>query len=844
MMTTTEERFWVQTYSKALLIAAGGVLLFLGTILFAAPHPFRQTISHLLQVLTNLITISGMFLAARFCRRQSRQVSRSLVLIGIGQAFLLAGDMSWFLYDAIYHGSPFESTLISTIYLLYYPFLFAGIFTLPTVSRSLIAYIKNGLEAVIIIISSVLVYWNFSIAPILASGSSIIPVNQSKYILFILCHAIFILAFVFLQNCRRDVVPDVVFVAIGFTIVGYLVINSLYSYQVLKSTYVSGGWVDLGWVLLYLLFGAIALMQIHHHLGIHQHEWIYTLGARLNRILLDLFPALPYLMLIFAYVILVQTHGSPGINRFGQIALTVGTIILLAITRLGIESVENRQLNRRLHTTLEMLQMQQKEISKTNHELEGEITVRRQAEAQLAHDALHDWLTQLPNRVLFLDRLGHALELSRRCSEIRFSVLFLDLDQFKVINDSMGHNKGDELLVAVGTRLIQCVRSSDTVARLGGDEFVFLLETSNTDSSILPMANRIMNVLSAPFKLQEQTAFITASIGIVEDVSGYASGEDVLRDADIAMYQAKAQGKNCLTLFEPGMRSRAITRLEMENDLRSAIDNHEFILHYQPIVGLGKDGLVGFEALIRWNHPTHGMIPPSDFIKIAEESGLIIPIGKWVLHEACSQLKFWQSKIRSSRNLFVNVNISGRQFSQPDFVNLIKDALIQTRLAPECLKLEITESVLIENYALANAIFQELAAMGIQFEIDDFGTGYSSIGYLRHFPIHTIKIDKSFIHDMDEGSRGSDLIQAIISMANNLGMETIAEGVETKEQLQKLLGMKCGYGQGYYLSHPLPEDAAEKYLESYFLFQTNGKPENPPLVIQPMPAVQIKLPPN
>jgi diguanylate cyclase (GGDEF)-like protein len=600
----------------------------------------------------------------------------------------------------------------------------------------------------------------------------------------------------------------------------------------------------LGWVLLYLLFGVIGLMQIHRYQAPHENEWFYDLGARVNRITQEIFPALPYIMLLFAYGILIQTHGSSEINRFGQIALTVGTIILLATIRLGIESVENRQLNRRLHKTLDMLQVQQTEISKTNLELEDEISVRRQAEAQLAHDALHDWLTQLPNRVLFLDRLGYALEMSRRCSDIRFSVLFLDLDQFKLINDSMGHNRGDQLLVAVGTRLIQCVRSSDTVARLGGDEFVFLLETSNTESSILPTANRIMNVLAAPFKLQDQTAYITASIGIVENINGYVAAEDVLRDADIAMYQAKAQGKNCLALFEPGMRSRAISRLEMENDLHKALDNHEFILHYQPIVGLGKDGLVGFEALIRWNHPTHGMIPPSDFIKVAEESGLIIPIGKWVLHEACSQLKLWQGKYRSCRNLFVNVNISGRQFSQPDFVDLIKDALIQTRLAPECLKLEITESVLIDNYTLANAIFQELAAMGIQFEIDDFGTGYSSIGYLRHFPIHTIKIDKSFIHDMDEGSRGSDLIQAIISMANNLGMETIAEGVETKEQLQKLLGMKCGYGQGYYLSHPLPEDAADKYLESYFLFQTNGRVENSPLIIHPMSALQIKLPPN
>ena len=500
----------------------------------------------------------------------------------------------------------------------------------------------------------------------------------------------------------------------------------------------------------------------------------------------------------------------------------MGAIIALAILRLGIEYIENTRLNGQLSKTLDLLKQQQTELSRTNQELNKEVAERRQAEERLAYDALHDWLTGLPNRVLFLDRLSQALDYSQRCCDIRFSVLFLDLDQFKVINDSKGHQVGDLLLAAVTKRLVKCIRISDTVARFGGDEFVFLLENSESDNSYKPVTDRILNELTQPFNLYGQNTFINASIGVVKDITGYLNAEDVLRDADTAMYQAKALGKARVAVFEPSLRTKAISRLEVEEDLRKALEKNQFTLNYQPIFQLTGDILMGFEALIRWRHPQRGMIPPVDFIEVAEESGLIIPIGKWVLYEACRQLKSWQQQYPHQPELFMNVNISGKQFSHPDFVEMIQEVLSATGLQPSALKLEITESTLIDNYTVANAVFNRLAEMGIQFEIDDFGTGYSSIEYLRHFPIHTIKIDKTFIHDLPDSNRGADLIQAIIVMASNLGMETIAEGIETRDQLEMLRQMRCGYGQGYYLSRPLDREQAEVTLQGRGLRMDSG----------------------
>ena len=532
-------------------------------------------------------------------------------------------------------------------------------------------------------------------------------------------------------------------------------------------------------------------------------------------------------MVVFIYLFLVESREKMQNIRFEETAIGVGLIIILAIIRFGIETFENNRQHQKLQDTLLFLNQQQHILTETNENLLTEVHERRRMEEQLEYDANHDSLTGLPNRVLLLNRLRQALDSTQTQDEIQYSVLFLDLDHFKVVNDSMGYNPGDELLMMVGKRLSKCIRECDTVARLGGDEFVILLEFNGDEKSLQHITDRICHELTLPYPLENQLAFITASIGIVKNITGYGTPEEVLRDADITMYRAKELGKARSVMFEPDLRNKAIARMKLETDLRLALVRNEFELHYQPIIDLENKGLVGFEALIRWKHPERGLISPLEFIGVAEETGLIIPIGKWVLQEATSQLKYWQGRIQNSSDLFVNVNISGCQLAQPDFVELIQEVLSASTLQPDCLKLEITESILIENYTAANITFSKLEELGIQFEIDDFGTGYSSIGYLKHFPIHTVKIDKTFIHDISEDSRGSDLIQAMISMANNLGMETIAEGVETKDQLLKLLGMKCGYGQGYYLSLPLSCDDAEKYLDLFFTSKQNDDYVNP-----------------
>lgn len=358
----------------------------------------------------------------------------------------------------------------------------------------------------------------------------------------------------------------------------------------------------------------------------------------------------------------------------------------------------------------------------------------------------------------------------------------------------------------------ESLRSSDTVARLGGDEFAILLEITGEQNSTLKVAEKLKEAIKLPFNLDGHELYITASIGVVMSLDGYILAEEVLRDADIAMYQAKAQGKARFEVFDLKMRSYAYSRLTMEQELRAALENCEFRIYYQPIMSMKSNELVSFEALIRWAHPKRGLLSPGEFLPIAEESGLILPIEKWVLNEACAQLKKWHEKYPSSQNVSLNVNISNRLFAQPDFVDRVIKTLQMSALEAEALKLEITEHILISNYAAANEIFTKLRELGVQLQIDDFGSGYSALGYLQHFPISAIKIDKSFVDEMERSKRGIELIRAIVSMARELGMEAIAEGIETDEQLSQLRDLSCNLGQGFLLSKPLDRESAEEIL--------------------------------
>jgi diguanylate cyclase (GGDEF)-like protein/PAS domain S-box-containing protein len=451
----------------------------------------------------------------------------------------------------------------------------------------------------------------------------------------------------------------------------------------------------------------------------------------------------------------------------------------------------------------------------------SDITARKEAEARLVHDALHDALTGLPNRVLFMERLAHAIQVARRNPDMRSALLFLDLDNFKVVNDSMGHWAGDELLRSVAGRIERCLRGTDllarfgtekALARFGGDEFTILLMGVRDEEDAVRVAKRILEELSRPFRFRGQEVYTTASAGISFVDSSSDDPSKLLRNADIAMYRAKADGRAGYAIFDEAMHANAVRRLELETALRQALQLDQLRLHYQPVIALQSGTIVGFEALVRWQHPTKGLVSPGEFVPLAEETGLINPIGSWVLQEACSQLRAWQRAF-PKRSLTVAVNISSRQFGNQDLAAQVRDVLEATGLPARSLKLEITESVLLENNETFRQTLEELQALGVALHMDDFGTGYSSLSYLHKFPFETLKIDRSFVNSMATGQRSKELVCSIVKLAKALGMNTTAEGVETREQLAWLRDRRCQHAQGYLFSRPVTAPEARQLID-------------------------------
>ncbi|MBD2726939.1 EAL domain-containing protein [Nostoc sp. FACHB-892] len=452
------------------------------------------------------------------------------------------------------------------------------------------------------------------------------------------------------------------------------------------------------------------------------------------------------------------------------------------------------------------------ELEKALKKLQQEINSRQKLQSQLLEIALHDSLTGLPNRVLFIRRLENALNRAQQESSYQFAVLFLDCDRFKVVNDSLGHLVGDELLIAIAHRLQACLIPIHTLARLGGDEFGILLENITDINIAIQVAESVLQQLSLAFKLSRYEVFMNASIGISWGNKDYERPEYLLRDADTAMYRAKAQGRAKYHVFNPAMHQEAIQLLELENDLRRAVERQEFLVYYQPIVSLITGRISGFEALVRWQHPIRGLVSPTEFIPVAEETGLINAINTWVLQSACHQLSIWQHHPVTPEPLTMSVNLSARLFLQPNLLEQIDRIIYENKINPAYLELEITESVIMENTDAIKIILQQLKQRQIKLIMDDFGTGYSSLSYLHSFPLNALKIDKSFVKRMHDNKENMGLVPAMIGIANSMGMSAIAEGVETQEQLAQLRSFNCDFAQGYLFSKPIEQQLVLKLL--------------------------------
>ena len=812
-MNLTASKTSISPFKFALILA--GVLFFgyLALILFIHSAHLRLVLTDIATPLVDFFVTVALYYGARKSFTLSKRVGLAWTILTVSFVFYAIGDTVWGILEAGLGLSPWPS-LADYFYVIFYPIFLAGVLILPSARLTSREWIKRSLDMATIIVAAVLGFWNLLLGPIQIANNTAPAMAQILSLAYpvgdiLLFSATLLLIY---QQSKNQRSGGTLLLVAGATLM--LIVDCIFSYQSLIGTYVSGNILDSGWVAAFLLFGLA---------GIRQADRVHSTAGKAQADLPEqsvALPAwasyLPYAWLAGAYLLLLQSHSTPFPMNFSTLGLGTGVVIGLVVIRQIVDKSENSRLNDQLRAALQNVVQQAGKQAETNQELQIEINERKKAEEQLTYDALHDALTGLPNRVLFMDRLGRAIEYARRQNH-PFSVLFLDLDHFKVINDSMGHSAGDQLLVSIAQRLKLSIRSSDTVARLGGDEFVILLEGTNNLESVVTSANRVQDDLKLPFNLDNHKVFITASIGAVLGATEYDRPEDVLRDADLAMYKAKSCGKACVEFFNANLRTIAISRLEVENELRHALDRQEFELNYQPILSLKSNDLIGFEALIRWNHPSRGQILPAEFITVAEETGLILPIGEWVLREACRQTLLWQETFTNQTGLAINVNISSKQLAQVNFLDQIHQILRETGLNPVCLRLEITESALIDNQVEANEIFENLSALGIQLQVDDFGTGYSALNYIQHFPIRTIKIDRSFVREIGLAEKNLGLVQAIVVMAHELGMDTIAEGIETDDQLQSLKRIGCNYGQGYLISRPIDSQKVTRWLKENYV---------------------------
>ncbi|NLF51106.1 MAG: EAL domain-containing protein [Leptolinea sp.] len=792
-------------YRVSFLFIAMIFVINIAILLFPPDDYTRMFISDIEAPLIGLGALLALMQAAYRTRKVWPEMARAWLFLSLAQALMVIGDILWAVLELGLDEVPYPS-IADVFYLLFYPLLMIAVLWFPVQKQESFGLLKRTLDFFSIILALLAFFWIYIIGPVIESVMRLPYWEKFLGLAYpigdlIVVGAVSVLVY---NRLDRKTGGPIVLILAGLFVM--IVTDVIFSIQSIEGTYQSGGIIDLGWVIQYILFWLAALWQIHIS---HESSNLSKASSNLSDMANTLFSYIPLVGLLAAAGMMYHSSIENLMMSTGVLLIVTIVLWVIVLFRQIVTGLETRRLFRQVDNSLDTVDKQANELEAANRVLELEIAERKRAEERLVFDALHDFLTHLPNRALFIDRLDMAINRTRRLADIPYSVLFLDLDQFKQINDTKGHAAGDELLVLVAKRVSDCVRVNDTVARIGGDEFIILLENAGDDANVFNMAERILDSFKQPFPLAGENIHISVSIGVIVSLTDYENSNDVLRDADIAMYHAKSEGKSRSAIFLPEMRTQTMQRMLIENELRYAIEYSEFRLLYQPLYTLIDHRLVGFEALIRWHNPRMGLVCPDVFIPVAEETGLIIGIGDWVLNEACTQMKKWHKAYPGFDHLSINVNISGRQFAAADFVEKLQNTLKQTGLKPECLKLEITESVLLVGQQMESNLFGSLRDMGVHLQIDDFGTGYSSLSYLQHIPVDVIKIDRSFIQEILHGEKYVELLRAIIRMAHSLGMETTAEGIESEDQRGLLEKMGCNYGQGYLFAKPLDASVVE-----------------------------------
>ena len=752
--------------------------------------------------------------------QQESHLFRAWLFLTLAVFMTLLAIALWFFLEVILRQPADPSTGAGFIFTANFLF-WLGIYRIPVVEPTKVQLVRRVLDALVVVIGSALLLWWLWLAPVLPPTTADFA-TLSIVLFYPVGDFVLIVALVTLLFQEHLLQPREPLFLLGFAILLMVGADLWFSQQTATNSYQTGSLGDYLWLTALVLAGAAAALQAT---AMKRTTPVVQAPVMPRRPIHYFQIGLPPVMLLIIYLVMLFVHDHQQLVLYWFLTGGIAVMFILVNLRQWLMVVDNMNLTTALRAELGERQRIQLTLQHTNELLEDHVRSRtkalaaaneqlRQNEQQLRYEAFHDKLTGLPNRAYFVEQLEQALERTQSMLTAQVGVLFLDFDGFKVVNDSLGHAMGDEFLIAVARRLQATIAQAEFVARLGGDEFVILLPQVTEHDAPMDRANTIQAALRQPFEVCGHRLFASASIGVVlNDETHHCAGE-LLRDADIAMYRAKIAGKARSILFDATMRADATARLGLETDLRLAMLHQELYLAYQPIWHLGEQRLVGFEALVRWLHPTQGLIAPLDFIPLAEETGLILPLGAWVLEEACRQLKQWQEAWPQSATLTMSVNISARQLYQSDLPALVAAILRKVALPPTCLKLEITESAYLGDITAATTAFSGLHALGVQLQLDDFGTGYSSLSYLHRLAIDTLKIDRSFIQHMTTDERHREIVRAIVTLAHSLRLTVIAEGVETEDQLAQVTQLGCEQAQGYLFAKPLDACAAAQWLKA------------------------------